>query len=126
MLNYKKMIRILPITFIFMYAIGVFGMLSGVSMRNDELIEMSKLFSTYSLIPAFITTIIFSLISVENKNAKLIIYVILFIISAFCLYMYIQNNGYENLEMMQNFVLFPILFISVLGIVWYEIKYLKE
>ena len=126
MFNMQKMIRVLPITFILMYALGVFGILSGASLRNTELLETSKLFCTYSIIPSFIVALIFSFINNGNKNFKLIIYTILFIVLAAILYFYIQNNDFGSLEMMQNFILFPILFISVLGIVYFEIKYLKE
>lgn len=126
MLNYKKMIRILPITFIFMYAIGVFGMIIGVSSRNNDLVEISKLFSTYSLVPAFLVTIIFSLIRMDNKQAKLVLYTVLFVVSVIGSFMYLSNTDYLALEMMQNFVLFPILFLSVLGIVFFELKHLKD
>lgn len=126
MFNIRKMVRVLPITFILMYALGVFGILSGVSLRNDALIQTSQLFCTYSIIPSFIVTLIFSFINIENKNTKLLIYSILFIILAVVLFIYIQNNNYESMEMMQNFILFPILFICVLLIVFYEIKFLKD
>ena len=120
MFNIRKMVRVLPITFILMYALGVFGILSGVSLRNDALIQTSQLFCTYSIIPSFIVALIFSFINIENKNTKLLIYSILFIILAVGLFIYIQ------MEMMQNFILFPILFICVLLIVFYEIKFLKD
>ena len=107
MFNIRKMVRVLPITFILMYALGVFGILSGVSLRNDALIQTSQLFCTYSIIPSFIVTLIFSFINIENKNTKLLIYSILFIILAVGLFIYIQNNNYESMEMMQNFILFP-------------------
>ena len=126
MFNIRKMVRVLPITFILMSALGVFGILSGVSLRNDALIQTSQLFCTYSIIPSFIVTLIFSFINIENKNTKLLIYSILFIILAVGLFIYIQNNNYESMEMMQNFILFPILFICVLLIVFYEIKFLKD
>lgn len=126
MFNIRKMVRVLPITFILMYALSVFGILSGVSLRNDALIQTSQLFCTYSIIPSFIVTLIFSFINIENKNTKLLIYSILFIILAVGLFIYIQNNNYESMEMMQNFILFPILFICVLLIVFYEIKFLKD
>lgn len=131
MFNIRKMVRVLPITFILMYALGVFGILSGVSLRNDALIQTSQLFCTYSIIPSFIipsfiVTLIFSFINIENKNTKLLIYSILFIILAVGLFIYIQNNNYESMEMMQNFILFPIFFICVLLIVFYEIKFLKD
>ena len=70
MFNIRKMVRVLPITFILMYALGVFGILSGVSLRNDALIQTSQLFCTYSIIPSFIVTLIFSFINIENKNTK--------------------------------------------------------
>lgn len=124
--NYQKIVRILPITFILMYAIGVFGMLSGVTSRNEELTEIAKLFTTYSLIPSFIVTVVFVFVPLKNKQLKLGLYVILFVLSALGLYFFVNNNNYVNLEMMQNFVLFPILFISVLSIVFFEIKYLKD
>ena len=126
MFNIRKMVRVLPITLILMYDLGVFGILSGVSLRNDALIQTSQLFCTYSIIPSFIVTLIFSFINIENKNTKLLIYSILFIILAVGLFIYIQNNNYESMEMMQNFILFPILFICVLLIVFYEIKFLKD
>lgn len=126
MFNIRKMIRVLPITFILMYSLGVFGILSGVSLRNDTLIQISQLFCTYSIIPSFIVTLIFSFINMENKSTKLFIYTILFIVLAAGLFLYIQNNNYESMEMMQNFILFPILFICVLLIVFYEIKFLKD
>lgn len=126
MLNLRKIIRILPITFIFMYAIGVFGLMTGIASRNSEFSEIAKLFTTYSLIPAFLVTVIYSFIHIENKSTKLILYTILFIIGTGGLFFYIRSNDIGTLEMMQNFVLFPILFISVLGIVYYELKYLKE
>lgn len=126
MFNIRKMVRVLPITFILMYAIGVFGILGGVSLRNDFLIQTSQLFCTYSIIPSFIVTLIFSFINIKNKNTKLLIYIILFFFLAVCLLIYIQNNNLESMEMMQNFILFPILFVSVLLIVFYEIKSLKD
>ena len=126
MFNIRKMVRVLPITFILMYALGVCGILSGVSLRNDALIQTSQLFCTYSIIASFIVTLIFSFINIENKNTKLLIYSILFIILAVGLFIYIQNNNYESMEMMQNFILFPILFICVLLIVFYEVKFLKD
>lgn len=124
--NYQKIVRILPITFILMYAIGVFGMLSGVTSRNEELTEIAKLFTTYSLIPSFIVTVVFVFVPLKNKQLKLGLYIILFVLSALGLFFFVNNNNYANLEMMQNFVLFPILFISVLSIVFFEIKYLKD
>lgn len=124
--NYQKIVRILPITFILMYAIGVFGMLSGVTSRNEELTEIAKLFTTYSLIPSFIVTVVFVFVPLKNKQLKLGLYIILFVLSGLGLFFFVNNNNYANLEMMQNFVLFPILFISVLSIVFFEIKYLKD
>lgn len=126
MLNIKKMIRILPITFIFMYAVGVFGMIIGVSSRNNDLVEISKLFSTYSLVPAFLVTVIFSLIRIDNKQAKLVLYTVLFVAGVIGLFIYLANTNYLDLEMMQNLILFPVLFISVLGVVFFELKHLKD
>lgn len=67
MFNIRKMVRVLPITFILMYALGVFGILSGVSLRNDTLIQTSQLFCTYSIIPSFIVTLIFHSLTLKTK-----------------------------------------------------------
>lgn len=101
-------------------------MIIGVSSRNNDLVEISKLFSTYSLVPAFLVTVIFSLIRIDNKQAKLVLYTVLFVAGVIGLFIYLANTNYLDLEMMQNLILFPVLFISVLGVVFFELKHLKD